>query len=119
MVIVRTPKALSSATVSWDTLSRRDPQAAQTLMSVRLEPITVTCMLPVSTFPGALNVAAEMAGLETASSVLIKMNVLQRTTTVTSTLTVSTHQGRTGAHAKRASMEMDFHALTWMSVQTM
>lgn len=28
-VTVRTPKARSSATVSWDTLSRRDPQAAQ------------------------------------------------------------------------------------------
>lgn len=88
-------------------------------MSVKLGLITVTCMLPVSTFLEASNVAAEMAGSEMASSVLIRMNVLQRTTTATSMQTVSTHQGRTGAHAKRDSMEMDFHALTWMSVQTM
>lgn len=88
MVTVRIPKALSSATVSWDTLSRKDPQAAQTLMSVRLGLITVTCTLPASMFLGVSDVAAEMAGLEMASSVLIRMSVLQRTTTVTSMQTV-------------------------------
>lgn len=70
-------------------------------------------------FLAVSNAAAETAGLETASSVLMRMSVQQRTTTVTSMQTVSTHQARTGAHVKRASMEMDFHALTWMSVQTM
>lgn len=119
MVTVRTPKAPSSATVSWDTLSRRDPQAALTLMSVRSGLITVTCTRPVSMFLEVSNAAAEMAGSGMASSVLMRMSAQQRTTTVTSTQTVSTHQARTGAHVKKASMEMDFHALTWMSVQTM
>lgn len=119
MVTVKTLKAHLFATVSWDTLLRRDPLAAQTLTSVRSGLITVTCTLPVSMFRGASNVAAGTAGSVMASSVLIRTSVLQKTTTVTSTQTVSIRRGRTGARAKRASMEMAFHAQIWMSVPTM
>ncbi len=89
---MKTRKAPSSATVSWDTSSRRAPPDAQVTRipqepspeeksscskvfvlhqistSVRSALITATCTPPASTSRGASSAAAAMAGRATGSS---------------------------------------------------
>lgn len=48
---------------------------SQMWTSVKLVPTTVTCTPPVSTSRGASSVAAEKAGLEMASNVLVSLQM--------------------------------------------
>lgn len=114
---MRTRRDPSSATVTRDTRSAREPQAAQTSMSVRSEHITVTDKLPAPTQLVASNATVLQDGLVMASNVQTWTSAPTGHTCATTMLNVSTPWAHIAVHARRDSLEMDSTAQTVMSVQ--
>lgn len=103
---VKTPKAHSSATVIWAIQAKKEKQAVQTSMNVKLERTTATDTLYVPTQQEASNVAVAPGGLEMALSALTWTNAPMEPTCAANMQTARTPWAPTAASARRGTRAM-------------